>query len=76
MDAFRAWRTGLGARATPYSLHGLRKVAIIRLAEAGCTDAQIQAATNQSAEMVRYYRTKASRKNLSKAAFKFRDTEF
>lgn len=66
--AFRAWRTGLGAKAKPYSLHGLRKVAIIRLAEAGCTDAQIQAVTNQSAEMVRFYRQKASRRHLSRAA--------
>ena len=73
--AFRAWRNGLGDKAAPYSLHGLRKVAIIRLAEAGCSDAQIQAVTNQSAEMVRYYRTKASRKNLSKAAFKRRDND-
>lgn len=45
--AFRAWRATLGDKARPYSLHGLRKVAIIRLAEAGCTDAQIQAITNQ-----------------------------
>jgi hypothetical protein len=66
--AFRAWRKDLGDAAKPYVLHGLRKLSIIRLAEAGCTDAEIQAVTNQSAEMVAYYRKKASRKALSKAA--------
>lgn len=66
--AFRAWRTSLGPKAKPYVLHGLRKLAIIRLAEAGCSDAQIQAVTGQSAEMVAYYRKRASRKALSKSA--------
>lgn len=66
--AFRAWRNGLGDKAKPYVLHGLRKLAIIRLAEAGSTDAEIQAVTNQSPEMVAFYRKKASRKALSRAA--------
>lgn len=66
--AFRSWRATLGAEAKPYVLHGLRKLAIIRLAEAGCSDAQIQAVTGQSAEMVAYYRKRASRKALSKSA--------
>lgn len=66
--SFRRWRNNLGEAAKPYVLHGLRKLAIIRLAEAGCTDAEIQAVTNQSPEMVAYYRKKASRKALSKAA--------
>lgn len=66
--AFRAWRKGLGDDAASYSLHGLRKLAIIQLAEAGCTDAEIQAVTNQSAETVAYYRKLASRRRLSKAA--------
>ncbi|WP_339107120.1 tyrosine-type recombinase/integrase [Thioclava sp. GXIMD4216] len=66
--SFSAWRETLGDKAKPYSLHGLRKLAIVRLAEAGCTDAQIQAITNQSPQMVAYYRKKASRKRLSKAA--------
>lgn len=65
--AFRKWREGLGDSAKAYSLHGLRKLSIIRLAEAGCTDAQIQAITNQSPEMVAFYRRKANRKRLSKA---------
>ena len=66
--AFRAWRETLGERASSYSLHGLRKLAIVRLAEAGCSDAQIQAITNQSPEMIAYYRRRANRKVLSKAA--------
>ncbi|WP_170759907.1 tyrosine-type recombinase/integrase [Ruegeria lacuscaerulensis] len=66
--AFRAWRKDLGPKAKPFVLHGLRKLAIIRLAEAGCSDAEIQAVTNQSAEMVAYYRRKADRRRLSKAA--------
>lgn len=66
--AFRRWRAGLGDRARPYSLHGLRKLAIVELAEAGCSDAEIQAVTGQSAEMVAYYRSRASRRRLSKAA--------
>lgn len=66
--AFRAWRKSLGDPAASFVLHGLRKLAIVRLAEAGCTDAQIQAITNQSAEMVAYYRKNADRKVMSKAA--------
>ena len=66
--AFRAWRDSLGPNAAKFVLHGLRKLAIIRLAEAGCSDAEIQAVTNQSAEMVAYYRARASRKALSRSA--------
>lgn len=72
--AFRRWRESLVDKdkpemdPKPFTLHGLRKLAIVRLAEAGCTDAQIQAITNQSAEMVAYYRRRASRKRLSKSA--------
>ncbi len=65
---FRTWRKTLGDAARPYSLHGLRKLAIIQLAEAGCSDAEIQAVTNQSLAMVAYYRQKADRTKLSKAA--------
>jgi len=63
---FRAWRGSLGRRASPYVLHGLRKLAIVELAEAGTSDAEIQAVTGQSAEMVAYYRKDASRKKLSR----------
>lgn len=68
--AFRAWRDTLGERARPYVLHGLRKLSIVRLAEAGCTDAQIQAITDQSAEMVAFYRKGANRKKLSREAIR------
>lgn len=66
--AFRTWRNGLGPNAKPFTLHGLRKLAIIRLAEAGWSDAEIQAATNQSPETVAYYRRKASRLRLTRSA--------
>lgn len=66
--AFRSWREGLGERAAQYSLHGLRKLAIVQLAEAGASDAEIQAVTGQSAEMIVYYRSKANRRKLSRAA--------
>lgn len=72
--AFRNWRATLGDNARPYVLHGLRKLAIVRLAEAGCSDAEIQAVTGQSAEMVAYYRSMASRRTLSRSAQKRRDT--
>lgn len=70
---FRTWREGMGDAARPYTLHGLRKLAIIQLAEAGCSDAEIQAVTNQSPQMVAYYRAKASGRRLSKAAQNRRD---
>lgn len=65
---FRNWRNSLGEKAKPFVLHGLRKLAIIWLAEAGCSDAEIQAVTGQSAEMVAYYRKRASLKTLSRSA--------
>ena len=39
----------------------LRKFSIVQFAEAGASDAQIQAMTGQSAEMVAYYRAKKSK---------------
>lgn len=65
---FRKWREGLGEKAAPYSLHGLRKLAIVQLAEAGCSDAEIMAVTGQSAVMVAYYRAQASKRHLSRQA--------
>ena len=70
---FSAWRSSLGPRAKEYTLHGLRKLAIIQLAEAGASDAEIQAVTGQSRETVAYYRQKASRKVLSKSAQQLRE---
>jgi len=70
--AFSKWRNGLGTNAKQYTLHGLRKLAIVEMAEAGATDAEIQAVTGQSAQMVAYYRSQANRRKLSKAAQEWR----
>jgi len=70
---FSAWRKSLSDEAKGFTLHGLRKLAIIELAESGATDAEIQAVTGQSAEMVAYYRKQASRKALSRSAQRRRD---
>lgn len=67
--AFRTWREMLGESGRKYTLHGLRKLSIVRLAEAGWTDAEIQAVTNQSAEMVAFYRKRASRKIMTRKAW-------
>lgn len=66
--AFGKWRETLGENAAPYSLHGLRKLAIVQLAEAGASDAEIMAVTGQSAAMVAYYRVRANKRHLSKQA--------
>lgn len=73
-SAFQKWRGDLGEDARQYSLHGLRKLAIVRLAEAGCSDAEIQAVTNQSPQTVAHYRKKASRRKLSRNAQERRRT--
>lgn len=70
---FRAWRNGLGDQAAKYVMHGLRKLAIIQLAESGATDAEIQAITNQSLEMIAYYRRRANRRVLSRNAARRRE---
>lgn len=67
-SAFGKWRDSLGEKAKPYSLHGLRKLAIVQLAEAGASDAEIQAVTGQSAAVVAYYRSQANKRHLSKQA--------
>ena len=66
---FRQWRNSLGPEAKAFSMHGLRKLSIIRLAEAGCSDAEIQSITNQTSETITYYRRRANRKVLSRNAF-------
>lgn len=71
--AFEKWREGLGEKAKTYSLHGLRKLAIVQLAEAGASDAEIMAVTGQSAATVAYYRKKANQKRLSKQAQRRRE---
>jgi hypothetical protein len=79
--AFRAWRENLdelGAvhddNARHYSLHGLRKRACVELAEAGCSDAQIQSVTGQSPETVAKYRKEANRREMLRAAQMKRST--
>jgi hypothetical protein len=44
------------------------KLAFIQPAEAGASGAEIQAVTGKSARMVAYYRTRANKRALSKAA--------
>lgn len=73
--AFAKWRDGLGDRAKHYSLHGLRKLAIVQLAEAGASDAEIQAVTGQSAVVVAYYRSQANKRHLSRVAQNRREKE-
>jgi len=72
---FRAWRKSLTEIAETfdddpklYSLHGLRKRACVELAEAGCSDAEIQSVTGQSLETVAQYRKEANRRAMSRTA--------
>lgn len=52
-----------------YPFHGLRKTAAQNLAEAGCTDREIQAITgHESAAMVAHYRKRADQRISGKAA--------
>ncbi|MCA3277630.1 MAG: tyrosine-type recombinase/integrase [Roseomonas sp.] len=73
--AFSKWRDTLGEKAKRYSLHGLRKLAIVQLAEAGASDAEIQAVTGQSAAVVAYYRSQANKRQLSRVAQGRREKE-
>jgi hypothetical protein len=70
---FRGWRDTLGSRAAPFTQHGLRKLAIVQLAEAGAIDAEIQAVTGPERRNGRLYRAKANRKRLSRQAQERRD---
>lgn len=49
-------------------LHGLRKSGVVALAEAGCTVAEIQAVSGQSAAMVEHYWRDANKAGLADAA--------
>ena len=56
-------------RAEDYVIHGWRYTAAKELAEAGCSDTEIQSVTgHKSLEMVKKYRQQARQKQLSKAA--------
>lgn len=74
-SAFQKWRDTLGEKAKPYSLHGLRKLAIVQLAEAGASDAEIQAVTGQSPVIIAYYRSQANKRHLSRVAQNRREKE-
>ena len=50
--------------------HGLRKSAAVKLAEAGCTDAEIAAITGQTRQMVEYYTKGVDQKRLAVAAMR------
>ena len=55
--------------AEQFVIHGWRYSAAVALAEAGCSDSEIQAVTgHKTLEMVRKYRAQANQKRLSKAA--------
>jgi len=65
---FRKVRAALGARAEGLTMHGWRYTAAVELAEAGATDAEIQAVTgHRTLAMVQKYRAQASKKRLSRA---------
>lgn len=53
-----------------YVLHGLRKNAVIRLRQAGCTIEQTGAVTGQSEEMVKYYSRQMEQEHLAEVAMR------
>ncbi|RBW56884.1 hypothetical protein DS909_09240 [Phaeobacter gallaeciensis] len=55
--------------ATEFVIHGWRYNAAVELAEAGCSDTEIQAVTgHKTLAMVQKYRAQANQKRLSKSA--------
>ena len=65
-------RKAIGAEA--YVIHGWRYTAAAQLAEAGCSDSQIQAVTgHRPLEMVQKYRAGANQKRLSREAQSMRN---
>jgi integrase len=53
------------------NFHGLRKTATVRLAEAGCTDTEIQAVTgHKTASMVAHYRAEADKTKAAVVAMR------
>lgn len=66
---FRAARAKAGRVCDGLVMHGWRYTAAVSLAEAGATDAEIQAVTgHRTAAMAAKYRRRASQRRLSKAA--------
>ena len=65
--AVGAVRAQIGANA--FVIHGWRYTAAVQLAEAGCSDSEIQAVTGHATlEMVQKYRSAANQKRLSRTA--------
>ena len=53
-----------------FVFHGLRKSAAMKLAEAGCTDAEIAAITGQTRQIVKYYTKGVDQKRLAMSAMR------
>lgn len=71
---FRPIRDALGPKGADFTMHGWRYNAAVELAEAGCSDAEIQAVTgHKGLEMVLKYRRRASQRALSRQAQTRRD---
>ncbi len=71
---FRKIRSAAGKVCDGLVMHGWRYTAAVDLAEAGCSDAEIQAVTgHKTLRMVQKYRQRASQKRLSKQAQERRD---
>ncbi|MCD9149985.1 tyrosine-type recombinase/integrase [Pseudophaeobacter flagellatus] len=71
---FRKVRTAAGAICNGLVMHGWRYTAAVELAEAGCSDAEIQSVTgHKTLAMVQKYRQRASQRRLSKQAQSRRD---
>lgn len=66
---FRKVRTAIGKAADGHVMHGWRYTAAVALAEAGATDAEIQAVTgHKTAAMAQKYRRQAAQRRLSRQA--------
>lgn len=55
-------------RKQRYVFHGLRKSPVVKLLEAGCTDAEVAAIAGQTREMVEHYAQAVNQKKLAAAA--------
>jgi integrase len=72
---FRKVRAEIGRAAEGYVMHGWRYTAAVALADAGASDAEIQAVTgHKTLAMVQKYRSGARQKHLSRTAQERRKT--
>ncbi len=56
--------------------HGLRKNAVINLLEVGCTENQVGAICNMSAQMVQHYGREVALRSLAKDAMKLMEARW